>query len=320
MSYHMTSPSFGFAPLPPDEITRASTPDWKYLHEEVPQLSGAEGFSASGPPTPPMVGQLGLGGFWGSALTEALTAKLQKLEETTHDKTLAKARAVFVPPPGLERSHTLEAMFVPPLGLQRSQPKFAKATPPPWQPSKAVSQGFTVSAGSVGHPETCLEACQYVKRKGGCKEGAACTRCHLCFWQRPGIRMARGQQAKPVDLVAHTASSQHLPPLPPPPVPSADAAASRQTAGAKQAQTQCLHERFVPDAVVNSSPEVVAVGIYVGGGDGLASLGSIGHPHACEKACKYHSKGKGCKDGHWCVRCHVCQWRRESEEHRVQAW
>mmetsp|Transcript_122485 Transcript_122485/g.391660 ORF Transcript_122485/g.391660 Transcript_122485/m.391660 type:complete len:181 (-) Transcript_122485:1162-1704(-) len=175
MSYHMGSPSLSFAPLAPDEITRQSTPDWKYLHEEVPQLSGAEGFSVSGPPTPPMFGQLDLVGFWGSASTEALTAKLQKLEETTHDKTLAKARAVFVPPPGLERAHTLEAVLVPPLGLERSQPKLAKA----------VSAGFTVSAGSVGHPETCREACQYVKRKGGCKEGAACTRCHLCFWQRP---------------------------------------------------------------------------------------------------------------------------------------
>mmetsp|Transcript_122482 Transcript_122482/g.391649 ORF Transcript_122482/g.391649 Transcript_122482/m.391649 type:complete len:133 (-) Transcript_122482:18-416(-) len=132
--------------------------------------------------------------------------------------------------------------------------------------------------------------------------------------------MAREQQANHAGPVAHTASSQHLPPPPPPPVSSSEALASRRIARAKQAQTHCLHERFEPAAAVNSSPEDVDVGIYVGGGDGLASFGSIGHPHACEKACKYNSKGKDCKDGRWCVRCHVCQWRRESESHRVQAW
>jgi hypothetical protein len=40
------------------------------------------------------------------------------------------------------------------------------------------------SIGSAGHPHLCKEACRYTKRKGGCKNGADCPNCHLCFWQR----------------------------------------------------------------------------------------------------------------------------------------
>lgn len=43
----------------------------------------------------------------------------------------------------------------------------------------------TVSAGSVGHPYSCAEPCKYVrKRNRGCKDGAACARCHLCEWKK----------------------------------------------------------------------------------------------------------------------------------------
>lgn len=43
----------------------------------------------------------------------------------------------------------------------------------------------------------------------------------------------------------------------------------------------------------------------------LPSAGSLGHPHSCNKACKYQSKVKrGCKDGAACTRCHLCKWQR----------
>lgn len=42
------------------------------------------------------------------------------------------------------------------------------------------------------------------------------------------------------------------------------------------------------------------------------SVGSIGHPHSCAAACKYHSKPAGCKDGKLCTRCHLCRWNRAS--------
>eukprot|EP00440_Ansanella_granifera_P004583 gb/GFBE01004968.1/.p1 GENE.gb/GFBE01004968.1/~~gb/GFBE01004968.1/.p1 ORF type:complete len:354 (+),score=65.78 gb/GFBE01004968.1/:1-1062(+) len=45
----------------------------------------------------------------------------------------------------------------------------------------------------------------------------------------------------------------------------------------------------------------------------LPSLGSLGHPHYCQFACKYFFKSRGCKDGANCVRCHLCPWTRQSE-------
>jgi len=48
-----------------------------------------------------------------------------------------------------------------------------------------------VSRGSVGHPHSCQEACKYVVKKRGCKDGAMCSRCHLCEWKRNSA--AQGQ-------------------------------------------------------------------------------------------------------------------------------
>eukprot|EP00440_Ansanella_granifera_P018726 gb/GFBE01020344.1/.p1 GENE.gb/GFBE01020344.1/~~gb/GFBE01020344.1/.p1 ORF type:complete len:218 (+),score=20.77 gb/GFBE01020344.1/:1-654(+) len=42
---------------------------------------------------------------------------------------------------------------------------------------------------------------------------------------------------------------------------------------------------------------------------GVPSLGSLGHPHSCGDACKYVLKGRGCKDGEQCERCHLCRWK-----------
>lgn len=41
------------------------------------------------------------------------------------------------------------------------------------------------SPGSVGHPFQCAEACKYHTKPRGCKDGAACDRCHLCVWRAP---------------------------------------------------------------------------------------------------------------------------------------
>jgi hypothetical protein len=38
------------------------------------------------------------------------------------------------------------------------------------------------SCGSVGHPHSCAEPCKYARKKRGCKDGLACSRCHLCTW------------------------------------------------------------------------------------------------------------------------------------------
>eukprot|EP00435_Cladocopium_sp_Y103_P024938 s2059_g6.t1 len=39
-------------------------------------------------------------------------------------------------------------------------------------------------------------------------------------------------------------------------------------------------------------------------------VGSFGHPLTCAEACKYARKPKGCKDGRYCTRCHICHWHR----------
>jgi hypothetical protein len=52
------------------------------------------------------------------------------------------------------------------------------------------------SLGSFGHPYRCAAACRYIKRKGGCKNGASCPECHLCFWQRkPSSQQVEFSQA-----------------------------------------------------------------------------------------------------------------------------
>jgi len=40
------------------------------------------------------------------------------------------------------------------------------------------------SVGSIGHPYTCAEACKFHPKPRGCKDGALCTRCHVCRWNR----------------------------------------------------------------------------------------------------------------------------------------
>lgn len=47
--------------------------------------------------------------------------------------------------------------------------------------------------------------------------------------------------------------------------------------------------------------------------DAAPSVGSRGHPHRCNKPCKYFMKARGCKDGANCDRCHLCTWVKESK-------
>jgi hypothetical protein len=44
--------------------------------------------------------------------------------------------------------------------------------------------------------------------------------------------------------------------------------------------------------------------------------GSLGHPDACRKACKYIRKNRGCIAGKDCVFCHVHQWKPDNKNAR----
>ncbi|CAE7253793.1 unnamed protein product [Symbiodinium sp. CCMP2592] len=57
--------------------------------------------------------------------------------------------------------------------------------PIPDRANVVISKGLLGFAfRSVGHPFTCAAACKYVKRKGGCRDGANCLLCHECFWSK----------------------------------------------------------------------------------------------------------------------------------------
>lgn len=93
--------------------------------------------------------------------------------------------------------HTVARIGPPPgLSLQSVAVEDGMAAiipPPPTAPSAigldSVSNTSTVSLGTVGHPHSCGQACRYVRRKGGCRDGAMCKDCHQCSWRR-------GQPAK----------------------------------------------------------------------------------------------------------------------------
>eukprot|EP00440_Ansanella_granifera_P053532 gb/GFBE01058035.1/.p1 GENE.gb/GFBE01058035.1/~~gb/GFBE01058035.1/.p1 ORF type:complete len:883 (+),score=186.78 gb/GFBE01058035.1/:1-2649(+) len=47
----------------------------------------------------------------------------------------------------------------------------------------------------------------------------------------------------------------------------------------------------------------------------IMSKGTVGHPDSCRGlGCKFSAKGRGCKEGPDCLRCHLCQWRRAPEK------
>eukprot|EP00445_Apocalathium_hangoei_P006766 CAMPEP_0203851946 /NCGR_PEP_ID=MMETSP0359-20131031/7635_1 /ASSEMBLY_ACC=CAM_ASM_000338 /TAXON_ID=268821 /ORGANISM="Scrippsiella Hangoei, Strain SHTV-5" /LENGTH=343 /DNA_ID=CAMNT_0050768017 /DNA_START=90 /DNA_END=1121 /DNA_ORIENTATION=+ len=222
---------------------------------------------------------------------EALASKLMQLDEN-HLVAKDKSKVPRPPPaapPGLGGPFQPSPGFAHPrmAGLQTArdpQPAVSPPPPPP-QPHPVSKHGaratgketFVVSVGSLGHPGYCSEACPYVKRKTGCKMGSKCPKCHLCFWQRPMVKELQQEQRR-------TKVSGRSP----------------EMAGGDQAPPR-TDGHFQGFTVPNFD---VALDV------GLPSVGSICHPHACGKPCKYESKGKRCKDGRWCVRCHLCVWRR----------
>jgi len=44
--------------------------------------------------------------------------------------------------------------------------------------------------------------------------------------------------------------------------------------------------------------------------DWWPTKGSIGHPYSCQAPCRFQHRGKGCKDGSSCDKCHLCRFTR----------
>lgn len=64
-------------------------------------------------------------------------------------------------------------------------------------PSAWVGASSTpLSVGTIGHPDTCADACKYHWKRRGCRDGLACSHCHACSWQPQRSRRAAAQTQK----------------------------------------------------------------------------------------------------------------------------
>lgn len=147
-----------------------------------------------------------------------------------------------------------------------------------------------MSKGSVGHPVRCGPACKYVKRKGGCQDGANCSNCHQCFW-----------------------SKAHPDPKPQPKL-SSGAPSGARTEDAMHQEAQSLANKLVtllggeePFGSTIKPKESKAVTTEL-------SVGTQGHPHSCEEPCKYIRRKGGCMHGEACLKCHACIWSESSSK------
>jgi len=254
----------------------------------------AEGYIQDDAATPVVSGQYGLA-------PEKLAAALRiKLGELEMDLSAAKVKDCYVstgqetpmvlgissfqslggmlPPPGL-----VPESFEPSHVTSQSLAAAAMVVPPPPVPDSWYAQrvkqvspdASRLSCGSVGHPLHCAAACQYFRRKGGCRDGGSCTNCHQCFWKR-------------------NPTSGHALPL------SAEPIRAELIAGLP---ARLLGAPLLPQpALVREGAESSFC---------LVSKGSIGHPYTCCAPCKYARRKVGCRDGASCLNCHQCQWRHD---------
>ncbi|CAJ1440905.1 unnamed protein product, partial [Effrenium voratum] len=204
-------------------------------------------------------------------------------------------------------------------GSQRA----AAAPAAPAAPAQAPIQGHgsaPISVGTVGHPETCGSACRYVKRKGGCREGTLCLSCHLCFWVRdkePAAGKAKPEAASRRQMpISSQGTVGH-------PLNCASPCLAAWSSGGCRAGSMCTKCHRCPpiathvdlDTVGSRRASFTASSDYSALGDFQSSqvetsVGSAGHPVACNAPCKYAHKLRGCKDGRHCTRCHICRWHK----------
>eukprot|EP00930_Biecheleria_cincta_P070814 TRINITY_DN58416_c0_g1_i1.p1 TRINITY_DN58416_c0_g1~~TRINITY_DN58416_c0_g1_i1.p1 ORF type:complete len:516 (+),score=52.57 TRINITY_DN58416_c0_g1_i1:63-1610(+) len=119
----------------------------------------------------------------------------------------------IAPPPGLAPRVRWDAAVVTP-GMPPvpppPQPHPVERLPSLCAPNRKLNTVTVTSLGTVGHPLTCAPACKYVKRQGGCREGASCTQCHDCFWTRlpsPGYHQKQNLAGTCADQIGETSTS-----------------------------------------------------------------------------------------------------------------
>mmetsp|Transcript_42147 Transcript_42147/g.111316 ORF Transcript_42147/g.111316 Transcript_42147/m.111316 type:complete len:628 (-) Transcript_42147:339-2222(-) len=190
--------------------------------------------------------------------------------------------------------------------------------------------GAPISVGTHGHPHTCKQACKYLRRSGGCRDGTKCERCHLCTWRR-GLPPKEGFAEKSAEPRAGFAKgsvetlqkliqlqlfcTEHLSKR-----PELTCAVDAAVA-AKAKSTGATHKA---DQLGEARGHLTASTLEIDGNETssagpaveedpyaqVPSVGSINHPTGCGNPCKYYFKRTGCKDGRLCLRCHLCRWHR----------
>lgn len=104
--------------------------------------------------------------------------------------TTSTVNAMNTMPPGKWKSSKQMAQGCnqPGQQMQSDQHMWSQIVSPP-APYPANVERFqpldcALSFGSIGHPDACGEGCKFVNRPRGCKDGAACSHCHLCPYAR----------------------------------------------------------------------------------------------------------------------------------------
>jgi hypothetical protein len=334
-------------PLPESDPKCLLTPD-------PPACPGFIEGDSSGRATPTYATLAGRGLF--EKLCDDVASKLRHVQEhqqeqdkddrrglggkTTHS-SLRQAISAAGPPVKPPQPTILSQgqMLRPPAEVQ-SQP--AALGPPLGLGEPPSAARGIVSVGSLGHPYTCNEACKYLKRKSGCLLGTSCNRCHLCHWHRKGKEPVQPVEehappppaathprppTRPTGTAPRAATAARAPATPWPPLSAAPwlaealhpqlAVSSTEPAyvhvSSGAASTMALGGASATTAASDAAAERGAATISQ-----FPSLGSVGHPHSCGRACKYAGKTSGCKVGHLCNRCHLCHWTR-SKEHSYAA-
>lgn len=315
-------------PMPDVDEPGARTPDTLVRYEAM------EGEDFSGHATPkraPMAGR-GLIQKLGESVAEKLRCveEDQRKEDERLQRQITPVRLgldIGTVPPEKPQLLRLGNLLSPPSAQRQEDvlaPPSVPAPPPGLEPPKVVS------IGSIGHPFSCREACKYMKRKSGCLLGVSCPHCHLCSWRRKCSAPAPAAQAPPAPsapgLKQDPADDGRVG------VPGAGMQAGCAPAPAPQppapfGRASWQEPAYIcpaPDAAVAPAPTQAPApadaeqGAAAGDLGPSPSVGSIGHPFNCGRACKYAGKAHGCKVGYLCDRCHLCRWTR-SKEHGYAA-
>jgi len=175
-----------------------------------------------------------------------------------------------------------------------------------------LPQQEAASVGSIGHPHFCAQACKYVNRKSGCRDGNQCPNCHLCRWQRTKVAQ---QPHVTVNKHPETEANQVTLERAPLREPMKIDLFQRDDFYLKEAPRSSSEAHLKPwmhdeeESVIKlqQKPPVQECSTMPGCSP---SVGSLNHPHGCGAPCKYAGKRRGCKDGNSCTRCHLCKWNR----------